>query len=54
MNIVVLRGEFLGLRGRKPSMMESFIEGIATGEIAVRDVSSRSGASKGRRRNAAR
>jgi len=40
------QGRVLGLRGKKPSMMESFIEGIAMGEIAVRDVNSRSGASR--------
>jgi len=54
MNSVVLREESSGLRGKKPSMMESFIEGIATEETAVRDVSSRPGASRGRRRNATR
>jgi hypothetical protein len=52
MNIVVLRGESLGLRGKKPSMMGSYIEDIATIKRGVRGVRLSSGASGGTRRNA--
>jgi hypothetical protein len=38
-NIVVLRGESLGLRGKKPSMMGSSIKGIATIKRVARGVS---------------